>query len=214
MTEESLTRYRIQFVKGESLRFIGHLDLHRSMERCLRRSNLPLDYSKGFNPRVRLNLSSALPLGCTSVAELADIWLLSQLDPTAIFQALCSATPPGLSFVSVEKIDLKTPSLQSQINGVEYRVEIEETNALPSLSEAVESLLETDELPRVRRGKRYDLRPLVHELEIWQDPPDHCSLRMVLNVGEGATGRPEEVLLSLDLDPTDMLIERTQLFLE
>jgi len=214
MTEESLTRYRIQFVKGEHLRYIGHLDLHRSMERCLRRSNLPLDYSKGFNPRVRLNLSSALPLGCTSVAELADIWLLSQLEPTVILQALCSAAPPGLSFVAVEKINLKMPSLQSQINGVEYRVKIEETNAVPSLSEAVESLLKIDELPRVRRGKRYDLRPLVHELEICHVPPNHCSLRMVLNVGEGATGRTEEVLLSLGLDPTDMLIERTQLFLE
>lgn len=214
MTEDSLTRYRIQFVKGEHIRYIGHLDLHRSMERCLRRSNLPLDYSKGFNPRVKLNLSSALPLGCTSIAELADIWLLSPLEATTVHQALVAAAPPGLSFLSVEKIDLKTPSLQSQIHSVEYRVEFEGSNTVPALSEAVTTLLMAEELPRERRGKHYDLRPLVHELEICQDPPEHPGLRMVLNVGESATGRPEEVLLSLGLDPTGMLIQRTQLYLE
>lgn len=213
MTEETPTRYRIHFHKSTHLRFIGHLDLHRAMERSLRRANLPLDYSKGFNPRVKLNLSSALPLGCTSSAELADIWLLSNLDVSDVLQALSSAAPPGLSFISVETIELKTPSLQSQINAVEYRVEIEKMEAEPPLSETVANLLNADELPRVRRGKHYDLRPLIHDLEISQDLQEQCSLRMVLNVGEGSTGRPEEVLLSLGLDPANTLIQRTQLTL-
>jgi len=56
-------RFRLTFSKAGDLRFVGHLDLQRLIERCLRRSGLPLRYSQGFNPKVRLNLASALPLG-------------------------------------------------------------------------------------------------------------------------------------------------------
>ena len=37
------------FCKGERLRHIGHLDLMRAMQRALRRSELPVSYSKGLN---------------------------------------------------------------------------------------------------------------------------------------------------------------------
>ena len=39
------------FEKGAELRYIGHLDLMRTMQRALRRSHLPIKYSNGFNPR-------------------------------------------------------------------------------------------------------------------------------------------------------------------
>ena len=46
------------FEKGETLRYIGHLDLMRTVQRALRRSNLPIKYSNGFNPHIRLSFSS------------------------------------------------------------------------------------------------------------------------------------------------------------
>ena len=42
------------FEKGERLRHIGHLDIMRSTQRALRRSGLPVSYSKGFNPHLSL----------------------------------------------------------------------------------------------------------------------------------------------------------------
>jgi len=65
-------RYRAIFSKTGDLRFIGHLDLQQLFERALRRSGLPLRFSQGFSPKVRLNLASALPLGFTSIAEMMD----------------------------------------------------------------------------------------------------------------------------------------------
>ena len=46
------------FEKGEKLRFIGHLDLMRTMQRALRRSHLPIKYSNGFNPHIRLSFAA------------------------------------------------------------------------------------------------------------------------------------------------------------
>jgi radical SAM-linked protein len=213
MTEDLLTRFRLHFHKTRELRYIGHLDLHRSLERTLRRAQLPLDYSKGFNPRVKLNLSTALPLGCSSTSELADFWLLSDLDEETVRNALLSVTPPGLAVISIEKIDLKFPSLQSQINAVTYQVELPDKVDVAELGDNIRIILQTENLPRSRRGKAYDLRPLIRTLEIKQHPPMPTILKMILQAGEGKTGRPEEVLLALGLDPVEAIIERTELFL-
>jgi radical SAM-linked protein len=213
MTEGTLTRYRLHFHKTRELRYIGHLDLHRSLERTLRRTKLPLDYSKGFNPRVKLNLSTALPLGCSSTTELADFWLLSALDEEAVLLALQTVAAPGLLFNSLEKIDLRTPSLQSQITAVTYQVELFDEAEHMQLEVKVPALLKTVECTRTRRGKKYDLRPLIQTIEVIRQPSKHPSLRMVLKAGEGMTGRPEEVLLELGIDPAETMIERTHLFL-
>ena len=56
-------RLRITFSKLGIARYIGHLDLHRSWERALRRGGVELAYTGGFHPQPRIQLASALPLG-------------------------------------------------------------------------------------------------------------------------------------------------------
>ena len=65
-------RLRIVFAKTEAMRYTSHLDLHRTWERTIRRANLPLAYSQGYNPHPRINLASALPLGFTSDCEVVE----------------------------------------------------------------------------------------------------------------------------------------------
>ena len=209
----TLTRFRMHFQKTGDMRYIGHLDLHRTIERMLRRANLPLDYSRGYNPRVKLNLSTALPLGCTSTCELADFWLLEALEEEQVLQSLRAVIPGGLSIEGIEKIDLRQPSLQSQISSASYRISLPEGLDVPKLRGSVGDLLASNETIRIRRGKRYDLRPLIHSLELLPDEGTTPVLELVLSAGEGKTGRPEEVLLELGLDPAITQIERTALHL-
>jgi radical SAM-linked protein len=70
-----MQRVRITFTKEGATRYISHLDLARAVERALNRAGLPVAYSQGFNRRPRLSLAAALPLGYTSEAEMADVWL-------------------------------------------------------------------------------------------------------------------------------------------
>jgi hypothetical protein len=63
---------------------------------------------------------------------------------------------------------------------------------------------------RVRRGKTYDLRPLVETLVF---DSERAVLRMRLAARQGAFGRPEEVLQALGLDPAQALAVRTELVL-
>jgi len=203
-------RLRILFSKTEAMRYTGHLDLHRSWERTFRRSRLPLAYSQGFHPQPRINLACALPLGFTSQAELVDIWIEDTLPIENIQAALERAVPPGIQIHSIQSVDLRLPSLPSQVQAVEYDILfLEET---PDIQLRLEALLGSASLVRERREKTYDLRPLIEEISLLPpDPSGHCRLYVRLTAQVGATGRPEELLSALGYDPASTRVHRTKI---
>ena len=200
-------RLRITFSKSGALRYTGHLDLHTLWERTIRRARLPLSYTRGFHPGPRIQIASALPLGFIGRAEIVDIWLDSADIDLPTTGLLRSAAPPGLSILSVEAVDEHSPALQTQVVSAEYEVTLLDPLDKPELSERVSALLEAASLPRHRRGKPYDLRPLVEVLRLLPRPTAPV-LYMRLSARDGATGRPEEVLDSLGIPFETTRIER------
>lgn len=191
-----MQRMRITFAKTSAMRFTGHLDLHRAWERAFRRAGLPLAYSQGYNPHPRLNLAAALPLGFTGQAEIIDVWLEHALPVAQTWAALESALPPGISLCQLEEVALTLPALQTQVEAAEYLIIL--LNELPELDTRLETLTNSKQLLRRRRGKDYDLRPLI--LELRSLPPEADGLQrlfMRLVTKEGATGRPDEVVEAL-----------------
>ena len=198
-------RVRITFSKQGALRYTGHLDLHKILERSIRRARLPLAYSQGYHPQPKLNLAAALPLGFSSRAEVMDIWLNEDVEE--VVSALQSNVPPGLTILDSKPVDDREPSLQSQVIAAEYQVEITEADSEAGLTEKIAIVMESESIPRVRRKKEYDLRPLIEELS----PTDDNNIFMRLTAREGATGRPEEVLDVLGIPLEATRIERTRL---
>jgi radical SAM-linked protein len=198
-------RVRVTFTKQGALRYTGHLDLHKIIERSIRRAKLPLAYSQGYHPQPRLNLAAALPLGFSSRAEVMDIWLNEDVKDLAA--ALKDHVPPGLTILQAEQVDNRAPSLQSQVIAAEYEVEITEAGYASGLTQKVASILESESIPRERRKKQYDLRPLIEELTLVDE--NHIFMRLTSR--EGATGRPEEVMDTLGIPLEDTRIERTRL---
>lgn len=209
MTDPTLKRYRIAFGKSQAMRYTGHLDLYRALERTIRRAALPLAYSHGFSPHPKLQLACALPLGFTSRAELADIWLEQPVPESDVLARLQQAAPPGIAFEHVHPVPTSEPPLQRQVQRADFVARLESPLA-PDLPERLAALLKATSVPRERRGKAYDLRPLIISLRL-EDPVE---LVLALSAREGATGRPEEVLDALGLDPLAADITRVQLTLE
>ena len=203
-------RIQITFSKKGAMRFTGHLDLHRAWERTFRRAALPLAYSHGYNPRPKMNLASALPLGFTSQCEVIDVRLESELSLTAIQTVLERSLPPGIEMVEISEIDLKDPPLQTQLAASEFVITF--LDPFPELEARTQELLSADTLPRERRGKTYDLHPLIEELNpLADDGAGHQRLFVRLTALGGATGRPEEVLHAMQYDPLAAHVHRTQL---
>jgi len=203
-------RIRVTFAKSGALRYVGHLDLHKMWERITRRAGLSLAYSQGFHPQPKIQLAAALPLGFSSRCELVDLWVEGEADLARLPADLQGTVPPGLKILSVTGVEEKSPPLQTQVLSSDYEVTLPPEAGQTGLTQKVESLLKATSLPRERRGKAYDLRPLIERLELVE--PGKLSMR--LSAREGATGRPEEVLEALGIPLDGVQVERTRLIFE
>lgn len=207
-----MQRLRLTFAKTAAMKFSGHLDLHRAWERTLRRAGLPLAYSEGFNPQPKIQLASALPLGFTSECEVANVWLETPQDLEAARAALEQAIPPGIALREIAEVPQRGPALQTQVIAAEYRVVVTSALSPEAMDERIAALLAAPEIRRVRRGKEYDLRPLIESLErVGVDELGYVLL-MRLAAREGATGRPEEVVDALGLNAAEALFHRQRMF--
>jgi radical SAM-linked protein len=208
-------RVRITFSKTGALQYIGNLDLHALWERATRRAGLPLAYTQGFHPQPKIYLASALPLGFSSRCEVVDLRFTQDVDIKNIPGILQAVMPSGINIMKAEAVDEQAPALQTQVIAAEYEVTltaVPEPSGVPgkSLIQRSEELLAKSTLPRERRGKAYDLRPLIEQLAILSEN----KIFMRLTARQAATGRPEEVLDALGIALEDSQIERINLIFQ
>jgi radical SAM-linked protein len=218
--QKLLMRIRITFAKQGPLRYTGHLDLHKLWERAARRAGLPLAYSQGFHPQPKMNIAAALPLGFSSRCEVMDMRMKQEIPLDGLAQRLQDTLPAGIRILNVERVDDSQPALQTQVDSAEYEVTLTEPIDRSELERRIGTVMESGSLPRERRGKSYDLRPLIEELTVMESSsllldeaqaPALPRIFMRLSAREGATGRPEEVLDALGIPFEGTRIERTKL---
>jgi radical SAM-linked protein len=220
MTEDRAPRQRLRlrFAKGEAIKYISHLDLARTWERVFRRAGLPVAYSQGFNPRPRFQIAAALPVGVTGQAELLDVWLTECLTPEEALPRLHPALPPGLDVAEVEEVELRAPSLQSQMRSAGYRAFVRTQEPENAIRIRIQALLDAPTLQRQRHHKgklqTYDLRPLIQALTVEPGEAGEQVLIMSLKASPQGAGRPDQVLEALGLSLAPHTIERTNLCLE
>ena len=207
-------RIRITFAKQGPLRYTGHLDLHKLWERAARRAQLPLAYSQGFHPQPKMNIAAALPLGFSSRCEVMDMRLEHEIQLDGLREKLQQTLPAGIQVLNVENADERAPALQTQVESAEYQVTLTESIDAAELKRKIDSVMESESIIRERRGKKYDLRPLIEGLALIPAPlPDGSGEKIFMRLAarEGATGRPEEVLDTLGIAFEETRIERTNL---
>ena len=206
-------RVRITFSKQGALRYTGHLDLHRLWERAIRRAELPISYSQGFHPQPKISLAAALPLGFASRAEMLDVRLNEEI-PVENSSRLKDSLPSDIQIVGIESVDERAPALQTQVLSAAYEVHLTEPIDGAELTRKVEALMMSESTIRERRGKTYDLRPLIEMLSVITEANGKVWMKMTLAARDGATGRPEEVLNALDILPEYTRVERIRLIFQ
>ena len=203
-------RIRVQFSKDGSLRFIGHLDLQRLFERALRRSGLPLRYSQGFNPKVRINIACALPLGFSSDCELVDFWLEEPQPLEEIELRFKNALPGDIRVIGLTEVPAQLPSLQASVNACEYQVRFPDELDGQELRASFSDLLTSTSLPVERKKKTVDIRPLIENWQ-WQEAGTYPVLHLRLTATPQSTGRPDEIVRLMGLDPAECEIRRVKI---
>ncbi|MCM8789696.1 MAG: TIGR03936 family radical SAM-associated protein [Candidatus Omnitrophica bacterium] len=83
------------------MRYISHLDLMRLFLRAMRRADLPLKITQGFNPHPKFSIKRALKLGLESSTEEAIITLTRYVKPQEFKERLQKQLPEGIEIQSV-----------------------------------------------------------------------------------------------------------------
>jgi radical SAM-linked protein len=201
-------KVRIRFRKDGDLRLVSHHDLMRAFERMLRRATLPFRSTEGFHPQPRVVFAQSLPLGVAGLAEVVEIEWTEPVEPEQALDRLRSQAPPGLSFISANRIDLKQSARPRR---AVYRLAVPAGGA-ESLSARCAEVMAAAELwvdrerPRLRQ---VNVRPYVRNLRI-----DGTSLEIDVWITPEGGARADEVARALGLaDWLDAgaVIERTLL---
>lgn len=146
---ETPENVRIMFTKTGSLKYISHLDLQRTLTRCLIRSHLPVWYTKGFNPHTKLVFSLPLSVGCESICEFVDIKIERRISHQQIKKLLSAQMTDEMII-----LDVYTPCEKfSEIAYAEYECRITSKAITADTAKAVEEFLSTSPVTMLKRSK-------------------------------------------------------------
>lgn len=216
MKAERTYRYRLTFSKDYAVKYLGHLDMVTSWTRAFRRARLPLAYSRGFNPQAKLQVAASLPVGTMGSAELMDVYLTESLSAADVAQRVQNTLPPGLGLSAVIEVEPNAPKLQSALQHADYTVTVETDMQVETLQAGIDDLLAATEIiqTRVRRKRQetFNLRSLLHGLQLASINNDAVTLTMRLSTGQQGNLRPDAVLQALGLAEAWHQTTRTQLF--
>lgn len=193
-------RVRMQFTKQGPVRFLSHLDLLKCVERALRRSELPVAYTEGFHPRIRISFGPALALGHASVSEWMDVDMATEIDAESVCARLNRSLPAGLEVQSARVLPSGVRSLQASIQRACYRVQLDVSSPLDAdvLRQRIEDVLRQQEIELKKKNRAVNLRAFIDDLRLAVERP--MVLEVTLRVGPEGSVRPEDVIAALSPD--------------
>lgn len=150
-----MQRVRIFFTKRGEAAYISLLDLQRAMARALRRSGMPVWWSKGFNPHIYMSFALPLPLLQESDAESVDCRLDVEegeaVDLKAYRVPLAKALPAGIELLDI------APPLHDADKITSALYEIHWPGRGGEVAGALDVYNQLNEVPVLRKTKRREV---------------------------------------------------------
>ncbi len=151
----------IKYERDGAARFISHLDMQRAFSRALRRSELPVKFSEGFNPHIVMSFAFPLSVGIGTVGDYLEVRFVEELSDDAIADRLNAVLPLDIRIVSAGKMEDTAPKLMSISHSAAYEIVFDR-----DIKDAADKFMETESfVVRDRKGRQIDIRPRVYGLK-------------------------------------------------
>ena len=163
------------FQKDKGISYTSHLDVQRTLQRAFRRANLPLAYTKGFNPHPKLSFATALATGFSSAGEWIDVELEQDVSPEYFIARANAAVPSGMRFVTAFVADDTIDTLSKLLCSARYTISLfwENPVSKEQIEAALKQLLNEKEVivqKKTKSGIRpTDIRPEILEAFVLDD---------------------------------------------
>jgi radical SAM-linked protein len=185
---------RFRFEKAGDLRFLSHHDLMRTMERMLRRANLPFRSTEGFHPSPRVIFALSLSLGIAGLDEVLEIEWTQPVEPLEATQRLQATAPDGLVFLSARRVPLKSTA---RVCRTLFELRFESSSAPDGLADRVEWLQSQPfvVVERTRPSKKLlDIKPFIRGIRL-----NHNRIEFDFWAMQDGTARADELIRLLNL---------------
>lgn len=115
-----MARLRLAVKKEGALQFLSHLDFARAVRYVIIRAGLPICYSEGFNPHMKINFASALGVGVSADVEYMDMELKEKLPVQDVIQRMNAMSPNGFAVLDGKYVDSAAKKLMAAANYAVY----------------------------------------------------------------------------------------------
>ena len=213
-----MNKYRLSFEKKDKMIYIGHLDLMTFFQRAVKRAELPIAYSNGFNPHQQMSFAVPLSLGSYGYGECVDIELTEAMPEDEIKNRLNSVMNKGVVITSVRSLAEGEKTGAAIVTAGDYRVRLD--IKIDSASEYLKKILLRDNMEIERTSKRktklVNIRPDIFSLTA-DNSGENTVLEMRLATGSANNLKPELVCeyiyqdMGVDFDSTRLVVERLKL---
>ncbi len=191
-------KVRIKFKKDGSLRFIGHLDVMRFFQKVMRRAQIPIAFTAGYNPHMIMSFASPLGIGLTSQGEYFDIELAGHISSAEAVRRMNAVTAEGMEVISVRQIaEEKKMTAMAIASAADYLVGCKcRENGTLFTQKMITGFLGQQEIVVTKQTKRSeqeaDIRPLIYQMELTKE-----GIYLQLAAGSAQNLKPELVMSAL-----------------
>ncbi len=196
-------KLRIRFTKHGAVRYIGHLDVMRYFQKCIRRAGVNVSYSGGYSPHQIMTFAAPLGVGLESEGEYMDIGIEDEHPNTeAILNALNQASVPGIRIRSVRILPEDAGNAMASVFASEYEITFydDKSSSCPNADElrsAIERMNSSEVCIYHKKTKKtsrdINLKEFIYKLEI-NDEDNRPLIRMIINSSSADSIKPGFVM--------------------
>ena len=188
---------RLWYKKSGLAIYTSHLDMNRCFTRVVRRAEIPIWYTEGFNPKPKMVFAAPLSIGTESVCEYMDIRLTERIDEAEAVRCLNSNMTSEMQVLEAYYPERKL----TELKWMSYTLLINTIDASDSLAKKCEAFLSGESVEVEKRTKNgdvnvVDIRPLIKSATAVFD--DECiRISCVLSADQSAFLNPEYIIKAL-----------------
>lgn len=187
-------KLRVKFRKYGPVRFIGHLDVMRYFQKCIRRAEIDIAYTSGFSPHQIMSFAAPLSVGLESNGEYMDIEVNSTSSSSEMVKRFQKAGVTGIDVISVKKLPENAGNAMASVAAAAYTVAFRNTFH-PDLNMEAElkAFLSRPSIKIIKETKKgtteVDLKPGIHVLKQAGD-----GIYMLVDASSAGNIKPQQVM--------------------
>jgi len=211
-------KVRVKFSKHGVIRYIGHLDIMRYFQKAIRRSGLPVAYTKGFNPHQSLAFAQPLGVGIESEGEYFDLELNELYKKEEMIHSLNMKMADGIEILDMVLLPDTSKNAMASVQAASYQINFF-PNHEPDFDWKNKLLhfLHSDTILYTKETKKstidLNLKESIYDFKILED-----SFYLLLNASSGGNIKPKYIFeafyktMNLTLDPFALFITRLETY--